>query len=398
MESTPLYVPILRAKAGEIAALERLSERAKYRSVPVLDIPEPSEEGRASLEEHLAKTCKELARSWGTAHPLYLDIARYPLASEGEPTDLTLRHLFTCARQARLLAVPVAGPVWFRGEKYLRAASSVGAQDGRGIALRLPLDDFIEPSRMMPTIRQCLELLDLAPSYVDLLLDFEAIPRHPPLLGEKTALVNIASSAIRAIAEQDFRRIVLCGSSIPESLGTTKAPARLEFERRELAAWRRITSDRPTRPLAFGDYAVIFPFQTKPPTSVRVPAKIRIATPEKQILLRARGKDYRVLSQEAVATQAFQDLPASWGAHEVRECAGSYREPSNPTEWVARDTNMHIEATVVHIEDHLQRVAPTTLGPPVELQGPAWLQRSLPLVGPGEDQVQPIQRDLSERE
>ena len=40
---------------------------------------------------------------------------------------------------------------------------------------------------------------------------------------------------------------------------------------------------------------------------------------------------------------------------------------------------MHVEATVVQIETHLQRVAPDSLGPLMELPHTPWLQDSLQL-------------------
>jgi hypothetical protein len=39
---------------------------------------------------------------------------------------------------------------------------------------------------------------------------------------------------------------------------------------------------------------------------------------------------------------------------------------------------MHIEATVAHVERHLQKIAPELLGPAVELPRSAWLQDALP--------------------
>jgi hypothetical protein len=113
MSILALYFPILRAKAGEFDALSRLSERARLRVTPLLDIPEPKEEGRSSAQEYLASVCVQLARTWGTARPLFLDISRYPMAGGPDSPSELIEHLFKCARQVRLRALPVAGPDWF---------------------------------------------------------------------------------------------------------------------------------------------------------------------------------------------------------------------------------------------------------------------------------------------
>lgn len=383
MAARALYFPILRAKAGELEALNRLSDRARHRTTPLLDIPEPKEEGRVSAKEQMATVCENLAKTWGTARPLFLDIARYTAAEAGGPLGELVEHLFRSARQARLQAMPVAGPVGFRDADYLAAVADVARRDGRGLAIRLPYEDFLEISRLEASLESCLATLDIPASRVDLVLDFEAIPRLPADQGAELAIVNVVSSAIHFAGPLAFRRIVICGSSIPEWPTIKKWPARLAVARRELAAWRRFTEDRPGVSLGFGDYGVVSPFQTKPTKSVRVPARVRYATTENQVFHRGPRDTYRAVAQAAAADAEFPSVPPSWGGNAVRECAANYGDLGGPTQWVARDTNLHIEATVVHVEDHLGRVAPELLGPPVEVSRMPWLQDSLSIVGEG---------------
>lgn len=331
----------------------------------------------------MATVCEQVARTWGTARPLYLDISRYTATEAGGPLSEIVEHLFNCARQARLQAMPVAGPIGFRGAEYLAAVAEVARRDGRGLAIRLPWEDFLEIGRLEESLGPCLEVLSIPASRMDLVLDLEAIARLPKDQGADLAIVNVVSSAIHFAGPLGFRRIVLCGSSIPEWPTIRKWPARLAVVRRELSAWRRFTEHRPGVSLGFGDYGVVSPFQTKPAKAVRVPARVRFSTPEQQVFLRAPRNAYRALAQAAAADAEFPSNPPSWGAHAVRECAANYGDPGGPTQWVERDTNMHIETTVVHVEDHLRRVAPEHLGPPIEVSRMSWLQDSLLIVGEG---------------
>jgi hypothetical protein len=383
MAARALYFPVLRAKAGELRALARLSDRARHRTIPLLDIPEPGEEGRVSARELMASVCEELARAWGTARPLHLDISRYTGTGAGGPLGEIVEHLFKCARQARLQAMPVAGPVGFRSVDYLAAVADVARRNGRGLAIRLTSEDFLEASRLEQSLEPCLAALNIPASHIDLILDFESIARLPADQRAELAIVNVVSSAVHFADPLGFRRIVLCGSSFPEWPAIRKSPARLAVARLELSVWRRLTKIRPDVPLGFGDYGVVSPFQTKPTRCVRVPARVRFATPEQQIFFRAPAGTYRELAKSAAKDTEFLSLPPSWGAIAVRECAANYGDEGGGTQWVARDTNMHVEATVVHVEEHLRRVAPEILGPPVELSRMPWLQDSLSIIGEG---------------
>jgi len=276
-----------------------------------------------------------------------------------------------------LQALPVAGPVWFRGGEYLNAVSNVATGDGRGTALRLPRDDFVDEEKLRETLGSCLGALSVPPDRIDLLLDFEALARLPAPQSAELTIVNVVTKAIQLAAAIGLRRIVLCGSSVPDGSNAGRPPARLEIERRELAAWRRITADRPGLAVGFGDYSVISPFQLMSTNRVRVPARVRFATPEKHVFMRARRRDYRALSKTAVTDAGFGLVPSCWGSFAVRECAANYGSVGGPTQWVARDTNMHIESTVVHVERHLERVAPELIGPPVEMPAMPWLQEPL---------------------
>lgn len=73
------------------------------------------------------------------------------------------------------------------------------------------------------------------------------------------------------------------------------------------------------------------------------------------VLWRAARKDYIELSEKVVASQDFDPKLAAWGSGALRLCARYGRGKGGPTDWVARDTNLHIEVTVRAIESVLRR-------------------------------------------
>lgn len=78
-----------------------------------------------------------------------------------------------------------------------------------------------------------------------------------------------------------------------------------------------------------------------------------------------------------MASVDFDMSLLAWGASKLRECAKGHTQASSPARWVARDTNLHIEATLVEIEKRLQKA-----GRVADYQFPkeetfAWMQQSI---------------------
>ncbi len=74
----PIYVPILKGKEGEYAALEALAADIKSRLMPLIEIPAipwdfSSESPAKSLDEHIAGIPDRLRRACGVM-PFYLDL------------------------------------------------------------------------------------------------------------------------------------------------------------------------------------------------------------------------------------------------------------------------------------------------------------------------------------
>src|SRR5688572_28547956 len=116
----------------------------------------------------------DLARAWGTELPLYLDLSRFdPDLTTREGTPL-VAHLFDVARQAHLLAVPVAGPVLDRrGETgaYLKAVAEIAARDARGAAIRIPFHDLSVPTDLGSVIDDIQGRIELTDASCDVFLD-----------------------------------------------------------------------------------------------------------------------------------------------------------------------------------------------------------------------------------
>jgi hypothetical protein len=370
-----LYYPVIRGRQGEIHALARLSPHARARIAPFVDLPTGDAKGDKSLDDYVGTFMAELAPAWGSERPIYIDMNRYhPGVTDCHGRHIA-EHLFDCARQLRLKAVAVSGPLSERGPGagYLNAVATIAKRDARGAALRIAHADWSDSGNLNRELTAGLATLALPAQEVDLFLDAESIALMPAHLAAEDVLLATLSEAVRICDQHRFRSVVFVGSSVPESLRGPADGSPLAFSRIELRVWKQYMS-RPGKGLVrFGDTGVWNPRQ---PDSGgggggAPPARIRIPLEEQQVFFRAEATGYRALCAIALKHPGARSLPRCWGLDSIRRAGRGSGGADNATGWVARDTNLHIETTVHQIERFLQRhnrlsevdLAPVRSGP-----------------------------------
>ena len=148
----------------------------------------------------------------------------------------------------------------------------------------------------------------------------------------------------------------MVAKSVPDSLGTSEAGGPRLITRHELKVWRKLVALERSPLTRFGDTGIWSPRQLDtgggggPP-----PARVRIPVGDQQIFFKSEAAGYRALCEEALRYPGINALPRCWGLAAIRECAAGSGSIDNASGWVARDTNMHIETTVVAVQEHLAR-------------------------------------------
>lgn len=350
-----IYFPILRAKAGEMEAIARLHSRTQVRIRPILDVPKYFQNPKKALEEHLGQITKSVADGWGAVLPFYFDLLRYEPDLRTSDGRSAVEYLFSCARQLHLKAIPVAGPESVRGPgpDYLASVCEIAKRDQLGVAVRMPYEDVAEPESLLDKVDQLLSALSLRAEDVDVILDTEALAALPRSLASEQHLYVTLDEAIRELAKREFRNVIISASSVPEHLAKSEDGKPLTVRRVELSVWKRLLESGTPRFPHFSDYAVVFPRETDPDGPVVPPARIRLTTAEYQRFYRAERSDYRDLSKLVMDSSDFSDLPQCWGGDAIRASGTGYGGEGGPTGWVARDTNLHIEVTVIALERYL---------------------------------------------
>lgn len=154
------YVPILKVKRGEKAALKLLSASVCTKITPLLEIVERKDK---PLDAHLNNMFRGLSNAVSGFTRCFLDARE--LAPDG---PATATEVFRRATADGIAFTPVTG--------VSRTADTTAALENRtrGLALRLERKEF-EAGNLGDAIRAFLDRYDIAPEDIDLIIDLGSV-------------------------------------------------------------------------------------------------------------------------------------------------------------------------------------------------------------------------------
>jgi len=269
------YVPVLKAKRGEKAALQRIQPSARKRITPLIQIVERSDK---PIDAHL-KTCfSKLGISLSGYTRCFLDAQE--LASDGPEGA---RRVFERAFEEGLPFTPVTG--------VTRIADVAAAMAYRqnGLALRLTRSEF-ESGSLESLVEDFLDSHALAASDVDLIVD----------LGAVTEMIAAGVSALTEafLADvprpQEWRTMTVSACAFPISMGDVARHSHDFVERADWLSWRdSLHSNRHVlqRLPTFSDYAIQHPAGVEgfDPRIMQVSAAIRYTTDTHWLLVKGES-------------------------------------------------------------------------------------------------------------
>ncbi|MGH3260918.1 MAG: beta family protein, partial [Trebonia sp.] len=271
------YVAALQTKAGELTALREASAQTWAALTPLMEVLGPKAPGTEPFtRSRIDGWAKRMAAAVGN-HTIYLDWLRmspnHPANSRsGSMPVLTAIH--DAVRRRGVVFVPVLH--LSDVPATVRQVADCAGQDGRGVALRVPLLGTVSPDgRSMATIvKEALDFVQVDITGADLLLDLRQIPEDAEIDAEDLVplIEDLATTG-------QWRNVVLLGTTMPRSLGGGVVVAGTvgRLPRKEWLLWRAVRGSRISRVPTFGDYAVQHP---EPPLDVaegQVPHGIRAA-------------------------------------------------------------------------------------------------------------------------
>lgn len=352
------YVPILKGKAGEFAALAELPPALRDRITPLVDIPRvPIANRDKPLDAHLDKTLKGIARGWGTGQSIFVDLFDIDLGARATGGVHPVSYVFRKLHEIGFDAIPVIG---LDRDRAYEDAVRVAAARVEASVLRLLPEDLEAAGTLLASVDRMLASIKTERAATHLVLDLRSVRDR-----DVSYYVGIVARAVRALAgAAEYASVILAGSSVPQSLAEdVGADSMGRIPRKELAVWRRLRATPGVgRRLTFGDYGVVHPDNLDlDPRAITLAASIRYTSNDDMVILRGKSfkshpdgyGQYYDLAKLLVSLPDFRGAKFSWGDQRVAACAARSGKTGSKTTWVTIATSHHL----AQVSDQLGRAA-----------------------------------------
>ena len=356
------YLPILKARRGELKALSQLHASTKGSLTPLIDIPRKDldkENGSAikNLESHIAEVVKKIRLAWGNEFPFYIDTHDIDLSERISNGTHPMNYLMNHLRNLGLKAIPTTDLA--RDESYHFAIAKEIAKDQRGNLIRIYEEDMININELHSNLTNMLKILRQTPEDTHILLDFKSILGKEPY-----EIVSIAIDIINELPNVTrWRSLSMAASGMPQTLSEKVKPGeRGIIKRTEFEAFKTVllNGNKLKRTPNFGDYAIVHPtHRPYKQQAISIAPSIRYTTSEEWLILRGvstkkhpkKMGQYHELSEELIKHPEFQGSDFCYGDREITRISNNIGSPGIPNIWVGIGCNHHMTYIVQQLKN-----------------------------------------------
>lgn len=344
-----VYVPVLKGKEGEFAALEALPPDVRELVLPLIEIPDvpydyASESYSKTLDEHISGIPERLLKCSGSG-PLFLHLSSFGENENIADGRTALEAILEGCIANETRIIPVVGRS--SSDAYLAAALTHSEETDMGLAVRVCVEDFEEEVDLEKELSRIFPAGELGATKADLIVDLANIG------ADMSRALLVARYILQQLPwPQRWRRVILAAASFPEDLSEVSAATTVTLPRQEWSLWKAIQrkpGNLPRKDLIFGDYAISSPvFKALDPRVMRMSANIRYTTEDEWLIIKGRNvrqygfSQYFELCQALVERPEFSGAPFSWGDEYILGCAERRVGPGNATTWRKVGVNHHI--------------------------------------------------------
>ncbi|MEV6417964.1 hypothetical protein [Kribbella sp. NPDC051718] len=302
----------LRAKEGEVRAVEAVQEDRGVQPLLQYEVPKKSLDGQVENIERIARKFHALGRlimvdaSALAAAPTF---GGEQLGGLGSLADRLSAAQWLDQFQDQIPFVPVAS--LDLAVNQLTWIGRLCAELGAGGALRV--------GRAVGTgeVESIVDALKLAPPDIDLIIDVGYLEYFTPQIAEA---VSAALDALRTVGS--FRSMTLLSGSVPSILDETALWERPRFEE---VLWRAVV-DGGGKDVRFGDYGVVHPGATRSFRSHHVNVKYTcqdhwLLGRERMADSKAQAKTLGIVCRNLIESDSFSGPEFSWGDREIVSAA-----------------------------------------------------------------------------
>lgn len=350
-----LYVPVLKGRQGELAALAAIQPMTRQAIMPLLEVfPGSVEESErpSQLRTVVNRTAKRL-ETWAGSR-LLLDAGFLPPGAAPGDEFGSLGNSVMAAIDQGVDATPVVH--LDDDPQVYRDAATLHKELHRGVALRLGTEDLDEDSEdIEDALTELMNTLHSERRDVDLILDLGAVNGDLSV----RAGARLVADALRGLSAVDeWRNVIVTGGAFPPDLSAFEPWTFGEAPRYDATLYDYLRQRRrlPRIP-TFGDYAVTHPVLSG--LAYRSAPQLRYCVADRWLVLKGRLNDPRGHEQFFEVCQRIAAHPnfvgAALGNADARIANPRSKGPGNASTWREVGTTHHLDFVVRRI---------TTLGEP----------------------------------
>ncbi|MBI4558615.1 MAG: beta family protein [Candidatus Hydrogenedentes bacterium] len=353
------YVPCLRWKLGEYQAIRGLSGSTKDFITPLIEVPEigfdfeHGEQSR-SVDAHLELFVKRVRPKWDGRH-CFVDLRLIDPTERMTDRGHPVAFVFDGLASQNCAATPVTG--LDRDQHYQRAVRSAASKDGRGMCLRLSIEDAARPDIKI-SVDVLLRNSDLDREECDLVIDLGA-PNFEPVAGFAKLITELVA---RFPYLSQWRTLTLMGTSFPPSMAEIEIGSTI-VRRWEWILYKRVVEllvNLRHRLPTFGDYAINYPDILPMDMRLLKPsATIRYTIDDAWLFVKGRNvrehkfEQYRNHCQVVLESGHFLGARFSSGDRYIEDCAAGRGKTGNLSTWRQVGTSHHLEKVTHDIANFL---------------------------------------------
>lgn len=354
------YVPILKWKAAEQKALEKLSDEEKKFMTPLVQLvmpnPKSPKEGErdktqdeqfdeviASFKEKIPTIPEEILSSWGGS-PAFLDLSLIytnPLIAEG------FNKILTTGENLGLYLIPVVN--LSSDEEIKKIVSSASKKYNHGLCLRLVPADFSDIGSLVQKISNFLETFSLSESDVDLLVD---------LKDKNDEYFNYIDLSQKIPNLLEWRTFIFASGAFPVDLSDCELGENYR-PRSDWNSWIDLkNSSKLQRYPTFADYTIQHPIYKESVRFFAPSASIKYTLTNDWLIMRGskgRNEHYVANAYELTHNEKFKNLfrgaNFSFGDNYIIEKGQDLNteKPGNTKDWLVVGINHHLSCTIDQI-------------------------------------------------
>jgi len=366
------YIPILRWRSAEMAALEKLFPHDREKVTPLIEfiMPAPSIDRKSrkitktpkeKFLQALPDVTKGLLKSCGQ-NPTFIDVHLL----DGDIRASSLKQILSSSSDLDLFSIPVTYiiPVTSTGAdiETRTVAANYAKSSGRGLCIRID-KSHLEEKGLRSHIIDFVKDNGLDIENIDLLVDLRVIDQN-------TTAEDIARQLAQLPDLKKWRSFIVSGGVFPKDLTDFAAGEVHPLNRLDWKLWNDIQKTQLPRIPLFSDYTIQHPFYEY--VGVIGSASVRYTADDKWWIFRGKipglinrktkekgpGREqYIGHAQTLVKRDFYKKKDYSFGDAEIARIANpDNKKPGSPTTWLTIGINHHITLTARQIANPAEEI------------------------------------------